>query len=151
MRRETAWHEANWKRRRHVTVEGDFLMPVAPFGFRSLGQAGLDDQAAGQGAGRTIIGQPHPGNPRHQRRAVTDDGDVLHMPLTQYASSFQEASDGDDIETGPPRGVEIASSGPEATPDPPPATPSPVAQPLNRLGSDVVAELGQRRMAGVLS
>jgi transposase-like protein len=64
--------------------------------------------------------------------------------------ALSEASEGDDIETGPPRGVEIAGSGPAATPDhPPPATPSPVAQPLNRLGSDVVAELGQRRVASI--
>src|ERR1700745_4355057 len=32
---------------------------------------------------------------------------------------------------------------------PPTATPSPVAQPLNRLGSDVVAELGQRRVDSI--
>jgi DNA-directed RNA polymerase subunit RPC12/RpoP len=63
--------------------------------------------------------------------------------------ALSEASGCDDIETGPPRGVEIASSGPEATPDQPPATPSPVAQPLNRLGSDVVAELGQRRVDSI--
>jgi transposase-like protein len=64
--------------------------------------------------------------------------------------ALSEASDGDDIESGPPRGVDIASSGPAATPDQPPtATPSPVAQPLNRLGSDVVAELGQRRVNSI--
>jgi hypothetical protein len=51
--------------------------------------------------------------------------------------ALSEASAGDAIETGPPRGVDSASSGPAATP---------VAQPLNRLGSDVVAELGQRRV-----
>ena len=54
--------------------------------------------------------------------------------------ALSEASAGDDIETGPPRGVDSASSGPAATP---------VAQPLNRLGSDVVAELGQRRVDSI--
>jgi transposase-like protein len=64
--------------------------------------------------------------------------------------ALSEASEGDDIKTVPPRGVDSASSGPEAMPDqPPPATPSPVAQPLNRLGSDVVAELGQRRVDSI--
>ena len=61
--------------------------------------------------------------------------------------ALSEASEDDDIETAPPGGVDSASSGPAATPDQPPtATPSPMAQPLNRLGSDVVAELGQRRV-----
>src|SRR5919202_6722128 len=54
--------------------------------------------------------------------------------------ALSEASAGDAIETGPPRGVDSASSGPAATP---------VAQPLNRLGSDVVAELGQRRVDSI--
>jgi transposase-like protein len=64
--------------------------------------------------------------------------------------ALSEASEGDAIETGPPRGVDNASSGPAATPDqPPPATPLPVAQPLHRLGSDVVAELGQRRVDSI--
>ena len=61
--------------------------------------------------------------------------------------ALSEASEGDAIETAPPRGVDSASSGPAAAPDqPPPATPSPVVQPLHRLGSAVVAELGQRRV-----
>ena len=34
--------------------------------------------------------------------------------------ALSEASDGDDIETGPPRGMDVASSGPGATPDQPP-------------------------------
>jgi transposase-like protein len=64
--------------------------------------------------------------------------------------ALSEASDCDDIETGPSWGVDIASSGPAATPDQPPtSTPSPVAQPLNRLGSDVVADLGQRRVDSI--
>src|SRR3954452_6198452 len=64
--------------------------------------------------------------------------------------ALSEASDGDDIETGPPWSVEIASSGPAAPPDQPPASmPSPVAPSLNRLGSDVVAELGQRRVDSI--
>src|SRR4051794_36401492 len=64
--------------------------------------------------------------------------------------ALSEASAGDAIETGPPRGVDSASSGPAAPPDQPPvASPSPVAQPLNRLGSDVVAELGQRRVDSI--
>ena len=64
--------------------------------------------------------------------------------------ALSEASEGDDIETGLPRGVDIASSGPAVTPDhPPPATPSPLVQPLNRPGSDVVAELGQRRVDSI--
>src|SRR3954454_14059320 len=64
--------------------------------------------------------------------------------------ALSEASAGDAIETGPPRGVDIASSGPAATPDQPPvASPSPVAQPLNRLCSDVVSELGQRRVDSI--
>ena len=64
--------------------------------------------------------------------------------------ALSEASEGDDIATGAPRGVDSASSGPAATPDQPPtATPSSMAQPLNRLGSDVVAELGQRRVDSI--
>src|SRR3954454_5522049 len=51
--------------------------------------------------------------------------------------ALSEASAGDDIETAPLRGVDIAGSGPAATP-------SPVAQPLDRIGSDVVAERGHR-------
>jgi len=61
-----------------------------------------------------------------------------------------EASDCDHIETGPRWGVDIARSGPAATPDQPPIpTPSPLAQPSNRLGTDVVAELGQRRVDSI--
>src|SRR6201994_2669839 len=64
--------------------------------------------------------------------------------------ALSEASQGDDIATGAPRGVDSASSGPAATPDqPPPPTPSSVAQPLNRLGSAVVAELGHRRVDSI--
>ena len=64
--------------------------------------------------------------------------------------ALSEASDCDDIETGPPWGVDIASSGAAAAPDQPPTSPpSPVARPLNRLGTDVVAELGQRRVDSV--
>ena len=40
--------------------------------------------------------------------------------------ALSEASDCDDIETGPPWGVDVAASGPAATPDQPPAfAPSP--------------------------
>src|SRR5256714_11904439 len=64
--------------------------------------------------------------------------------------ALSEASDCDAIETGPWWGVEIAGSGPAATPDQlPSATLWPVAQPLNRLGADVVAELGQRRVDSI--
>ena len=64
--------------------------------------------------------------------------------------ALSEALEGDDIETGPPRGVDSARGGPAVTPDQPPtAAPSPVGQPLNRLGSDVVAELGQRRVDSI--
>jgi hypothetical protein len=64
--------------------------------------------------------------------------------------ALSEALDCDDIETGPPWGVDIATSGPASPPDQPPtSTPSPVAQPSNRLGTDVVAELGQRRVDSI--
>jgi DNA-directed RNA polymerase subunit RPC12/RpoP len=64
--------------------------------------------------------------------------------------ALSEASEGDDIETGPPRGVDIATSGPAAPPDQPPIfTPLPLAQSLNRFGSDVVADRGQRRVASI--
>ena len=64
--------------------------------------------------------------------------------------ALSEAADCDDLETGPPWGVDIASSGPAATPDQPPTSALwPVAQPLNRLGTDVVAELGQRRVDSI--
>src|SRR3954470_11013391 len=56
--------------------------------------------------------------------------------------ALSEASAGDDIETAPLRGVDIAGSGPAATP-------LPVAQPLDRIGSDVGAELGQRRVDSI--
>src|SRR2546423_15698940 len=59
--------------------------------------------------------------------------------------ALSEASDCDAIETGPWWGVEIAGSGPAATPDQlPSATLWPVAQPLNRLWAGVVAQLGKR-------
>jgi transposase-like protein len=64
--------------------------------------------------------------------------------------AWSEASACDDTDTGPPWGVEIAGSGAAAAPDQPPAsTPSPVAQPLDRLAIDVVAELGQRRVDSI--
>lgn len=66
------------------------------------------------------------------------------------ALALSEASACDDIETGPPWGVDIATSGPAAPPDQPPTfTPLPLAQSLNRPGSDVVADLGQRRVASI--
>ena len=77
---------------------------------------------------------------------------IAALPPSQRRQAWRtlalsEASGCDDIETGPPRGVDIAASGP-AIPlnQPPVASPSPLAQPLNRLGGDVVAELGQRRV-----
>ena len=63
--------------------------------------------------------------------------------------ALSEASEGDDIATAPLRGAERASSAPTATPDLPLPTPSAVGQPLNRLGSDVVADLGQRRVDSI--
>jgi hypothetical protein len=64
--------------------------------------------------------------------------------------ALSEATEGNDFEASLPRSVDRTSSGPAATPDqPPPATPSSVAQPLNRLGSDGVAELGQRRVDSI--
>jgi transposase-like protein len=66
------------------------------------------------------------------------------------ALALSEASDRDDIETGPPQGVDIVTSSPAAPPDQPPiASPSPLARSLNRLGTDVVAELGQRRVESI--
>ena len=54
--------------------------------------------------------------------------------------ALSEATDCDAIETSLPWGVEIAGSGPATKPDQQSSSmPSPVAQPLNRLGSDVVA------------
>ena len=59
--------------------------------------------------------------------------------------ALSEATDCGDRETGPLLGVDIAGSGPATKPDQQLSSmPSPLAQPLNRLGSDVVAELGQR-------
>jgi transposase-like protein len=64
--------------------------------------------------------------------------------------ALSEALDCDDIETDPPGGVEIATCGLAAPPDQPPiASPSPLAHLLNRRGSDVVAELGQRRVDSI--
>ena len=64
--------------------------------------------------------------------------------------ALSEASESDAIETGSPRNVDSASSASVATPDQPlAAAPSPMAQPLNWLGSDVVAELGQRRVDSI--
>ena len=64
--------------------------------------------------------------------------------------ALAEASDCDDSETGQLWGVDIASSAPASPPDQPQVfTPSPVARPLNRLGKNVVAELGQRRVDSI--
>jgi len=64
--------------------------------------------------------------------------------------ALSEASDCDDIGTGPIWGMDSAANSVAATPDQPPTfTPSPVARPLNRLGSDVVANLGQRRVDSI--
>src|SRR6202453_2724991 len=64
--------------------------------------------------------------------------------------ALSEASDCDDTEIGPHWGGDIDDSSAAATPDQPPTvTPSPVARPLNRLGSDVVADLGQRRVDSI--
>src|SRR5215210_114469 len=78
---------------------------------------------------------------------------ALTPPQRQQAwqtLALSEALDTDDSETGAAWGMDVASSGPGATPDQPPIfTPLPVTQSLNRLGSDVVAELGQRRVASI--
>jgi transposase-like protein len=64
--------------------------------------------------------------------------------------ALSEARDCGDCETGPLLGVDIAGSGPATKPDQQSSSmPSPLAQPLNRLGSDVVAELGQRRVDSI--
>ncbi len=64
--------------------------------------------------------------------------------------ALAEASDCDDGETDPLLGLDIASTGPATTLEQPPVfTPVAVAQSLNRLGSDVVAELGQRRVDSI--
>src|SRR4051794_6674061 len=77
---------------------------------------------------------------------------VLTPPQRRQAwqrLALSEALDCDN-DTGPAWGVDIADSGAAAVPDQPPAsTPSPVAQPLNRLATDVVAELGQRRVESI--
>jgi transposase-like protein len=77
---------------------------------------------------------------------------IAALTLPQRRQAWQtlalsEASDSDAIETGRPWGVDIASSGAAATLDQlPTCTPLPVTRPSTRLGSDVVAELGQRRV-----
>jgi len=64
--------------------------------------------------------------------------------------ALSEASDCDDIEIARPLVMGMASSGAASAPDQPHAyTPSPVEQPLNRLGADIVAELGQRRVHSI--
>src|SRR3954468_9393974 len=64
--------------------------------------------------------------------------------------ALAEASDCDDSETGPLWGVDIAGSGPASLPNQPPVfAPSPVARPLNRLGTNVVAELWQCRAESI--
>jgi transposase-like protein len=78
---------------------------------------------------------------------------VLTAPQRRQAwqtLALSEASDCDDMETGWSSGADIASSGPTATSDQPPAvTARPVGQPLNRLGTEVVAALGQRRVDSI--
>ena len=64
--------------------------------------------------------------------------------------ALSEAADCDDSETGPLWDVDMAISGPATTLEQPPITTLwPMAQPLNRPGSVVVAELGQRRVDSI--
>src|SRR5271166_392650 len=80
---------------------------------------------------------------------------IAALTLPQRRQAWQtlalsEASDCDDLESGPLGGMDIATSAAAATPDQPPIfTPLPVAQSSNRLGSDVVAELGQCRVDSI--
>jgi len=75
MRLETAGNQAGSEGWGYVTVEGDLLAAVGQ-------KAGFYDQGGRLGGCRTVIGQPEPDNPRHQRRTVIDDNDVLHMLVT---------------------------------------------------------------------
>ena len=79
---------------------------------------------------------------------------VLNEPQRRrawQALALSEASDSHDGETGAPSAMGMASAGPAAAPGEPPAAipPSPSARPLNRVGTDVVAELGQRRVDSI--
>jgi transposase-like protein len=80
---------------------------------------------------------------------------IAALTLPQRRQAWQtlalsEASDCDGIETGPLSGMDIAANGPAAPPDRLPTfMPLPVGPSLNRLGSDVVAELGQRRVDSI--
>src|SRR3978361_401818 len=78
---------------------------------------------------------------------------ALTPPQRRQASqrlALAEASDCDDSESGQLWGVDIASVAPAAPPDQPQVfSPLPVARPLNRLGTNVVAELGQRRVDSI--
>jgi transposase-like protein len=80
---------------------------------------------------------------------------IAALTLPQRRQAWQtlalsEVSDRNDIETCAPSGASTASVGIAVTPDEPPASiPSPVVRPLNRVGTDVVAELGQRRVDSI--
>ena len=82
-------------------------------------------------------------------------GGIAALTRPQRRQAWQtlaliEALDCDDSETEPLLGVDIADSGSAATREQPPVfTPLPVARSLNRLGSEVVAELGQRRVDSI--
>jgi transposase-like protein len=80
---------------------------------------------------------------------------IATLTLPQRRRAWQtlalaEAAECNDIDPGPPWGMDIATSDPAATPDRPPTlTLLPAAQSSNLPGSDVVAELGQRRVDSV--
>jgi transposase-like protein len=66
------------------------------------------------------------------------------------ALALSEAADSIDIETGEPLDVNMASVGVVTEPGEPPAeVSSPAARPSNRVGTDIVAELGQYRVDSV--
>ena len=82
-------------------------------------------------------------------------GGITKLNLRQRRQTWQalalsEASDSNDSETGELFGAGIVSVGTaEAPSEPSIAITSPVARALNRVGTDVVAELGQRRVDSI--
>jgi DNA-directed RNA polymerase subunit RPC12/RpoP len=82
-------------------------------------------------------------------------GEIAALNLLQRRQAWQalalsEASDSYDGETGEPLGAGIASvSIAEAPGEPSAAMTSSAVRPLNRVGTDFVAELGQRRVDSI--